>query len=354
LGLKRIIHFIDSFGKGGAENLLLNTINGLTGCVNYVVYLQGPETLRDQLKNGKAICLNMQAKKDFFKIIRALKLLIKEHRIDIVHSHSYWTNILARFATTRGTMLFNSYHFADYETNPDKLARMRMIAIDRLTFNKRVQVIAVSDYVKSILETTCGYKNISVLKNFVSPIFQEEVVYRYQPLEKGHLRFIAFGNLKKEKNYELIIEAFHTLKDDPVSLDVFGTGASLQHFQDLLQQKGILNLRFKGMASITPQLLRQYDAYVMTSYSEACPLSPIEAMSSGLPLILSDIPSLKEVAGVQALFFQNQHPKSFTELIQAISAHPKQLFYERDYAEKLKQYSKEYYFEILSMLYQLN
>jgi glycosyltransferase involved in cell wall biosynthesis/2-polyprenyl-3-methyl-5-hydroxy-6-metoxy-1,4-benzoquinol methylase len=349
---KTILHLIDSLGRGGAENLLVNTVNALPAYEHIVVYLHAPHDLADEFKDAKVICLRESSGKNILPLIISIKKIIKTNGVSIVHSHSYLTHIISRLSSPKSILLVNSYHFADYLTRTNGYIKNRMIFLDRLTYSKRVKIVAVSNFVAGILKDTCGYEAM-VLPNYIGDAFfaHKKKVAGWNG--QGVLKLISIGNLKKEKNYELIIAAFGKLKDQPIELDVYGAGEQLQTFHNILEQQQINNLRFKGGIDDVDNKLYEYHAYVMSSYSEACPLSPIEAMSAGLPLILSSIPALTEIAGNAALYFQSNNVESFVTLITNIVQQQIKMKADDElYTSILERYSKPQYLNLLNGLYE--
>ena len=69
------------------------------------------------------------------------------------------------------------------------------------------------------------------------------------------------------------------------------------------------------------QVLQNYDALITSSHFEGQPLAVLEAMASGLPVILSDIPVLHEVTDNQALFFDINNPSDLTDKLTALANH---------------------------------
>ncbi len=314
-----ILHFIDSLGRGGSENLMVNTVLGLEGYRSIVVYLEGPHDLAEQLeaKGIPMIFLDKNAKRDFFSVASALRKIMREHGVSIIHSHSYWTNMVARRAAPRSVKVVNHYHFADYDTMKGHPSLKRMIWLDRLTRRSRHRIVCVSDYVRHILARECGFtRNIFTIHNFIGSQYYGDRPKAQAP-QPGHpLRLVAFGGTKREKNYGLLIKVFEALKDEPVSMDVYGGGPLLEELRQAAAH--LPALRFQGNSGALQDLLPGYHAYVMCSVSEACPLSPIEAMSAGLPLILSNIPALKEFAADVATFFEPHDTDALTRIIREV------------------------------------
>ncbi|HYC40315.1 MAG TPA: glycosyltransferase, partial [Chitinophagaceae bacterium] len=147
----------------------------------------------------------------------------------------------------------------------------------------------------------------TVLYNFVDENFFAPEPK--QEFSRGALRMVAVGNLREQKNYFYLLEAFQHLPQ-AVSLDIYGEGPLRPAMEEFIVRNN-LAVRLCGLSDRLHLLLRDYDLFVMSSLYEGQPLALLEAMASGLPALLSDIPVLREVAGNDALYFDISDPQSF-------------------------------------------
>lgn len=352
--MTNILHIIDTLGRGGAEKLLVNVVNELGDSFdNIVLYFSASHDLRSEIKNAKVICLDIPFSiSNLSKIAKEISKIISNNNVSIIHSHSYWTNIAVRLARTKKTTFIQSYHNAVYDTMWNRLSIKLLALIDKITYRKTIKLIAVSDYVKGVLEKKLNFKNITVLKNYIEdPDFLQKEPKNYIP--GNLLRVISVGNTKSEKNHQLVIEAFDkSLRNSNIQFDIFGGGNNLEKFRQQVKEKGIKNLRFMGPTSSVYSEMVKYDLFCMTSFSEACPLSPLEAMKAKLPMLLSDIPAFKEIAGNAANYFQSRNVDDFTKAMQAIiEGRIKIDVCDTLYGEILKQYSKPDYIKRLTAIY---
>src|SRR5688572_3443861 len=94
-----VLHVIDTLSVGGAEKLLVGTVNGLSQFNHHVVYLSGSDALaKDLPADCKIVKLNFRSKLDTFRCVKQLRRYIRENDIDIVHSHLVMSTIIARLA----------------------------------------------------------------------------------------------------------------------------------------------------------------------------------------------------------------------------------------------------------------
>lgn len=106
--------------------------------------------------------------------------------------------------------------------------------------------------------------------------------------------FVYSGQVIDRKNQRFLLEVFRdTFKTDEVYLLLLGDGADYQALHE--EFGGINNIDFRGNVDNVNHYLKACDAYVSTSKSEGMPNGVLEAMATGLPVVLSDIDQHNEV-----------------------------------------------------------
>jgi glycosyltransferase involved in cell wall biosynthesis len=339
----RILHLIDSLSFGGAETLLMSYIPELKEHQHTVVTLSGPNLYKRE--GYEYVELSCPMSKNIFSGILAIRNLIKSKKIQLVHSHSYWTNIVSRLAAPSAIPVLNHYHFADYDTYKHKRSVRFMIALDRLTTRKNLTRIAVSAYVKRILEKSLNNR-IVVLPNFI--VCKE--VWDNQKQTRQELRIVSIANINVEKNLRLLIEAFKELRGCPVRIDVIGGG---QHLELLKQEahKQEVAVYFQGFVANAAQELGKYDLFLSASVSESFGISVLEGVCARLPLLLSNIPAFREIAPAGTIYFD---PMSASDLADKIR-HCLQRKIEIDntqYEEVLDKYSMQAFLHATRNIYE--
>ncbi len=345
-----ILHVIDSLGVGGAERLMIGVVKELTEYQHHIIYLTGPDTLKNELDdNVKVHCLNFSTKWDIPSCIWTIRKYIKVNDISIVHSHLVLATMIARMACPRHVKLFNSLHstIGSRFFSSDKSIKRR---IEKLLYKKRHHIIAVSKEVLRDYDKIIGIKGkSSVLCNFVETrVFAKE--YKHKDFNT-HLKVVAVGNLKPAKNYSFLIDAFRQLPMN-ISLDIFGEGSLRNELQSAIDKYHV-NIRLCGSQNNIHELLRKYDLYVMSSEVEGYGIALLEAMAAGLPALVSDIPVLRETTGNNGLYFDLTNSGDFIQKITDIANHQIDIDqYAKanfEYAQKIGK--KESYLQNLRNLY---
>ena len=165
----------------------------------------------------------------------------------------------------------------------------------RRALRKSVEVLTVSEAAKEAIVDAfpCDPSKIAVTPNGIDAIFFE----RGPAATDLGAYFLYVGNDKPHKNVGALIESFRAL--DGASLVLVGAG-----FERYRGVPGVVTTGFVTIDRLA-ELYRGALALVMPSLEEGFGLPVAEAMACGTPVIASDIPSLREVAGDAALLTED-------------------------------------------------
>ena len=146
--------------------------------------------------------------------------------------------------------------------------------------------------------------------------FRPSAIYNPLTLKPGprsngqQKKFLAVGRFSpKHKGFDLLIQAFALFvqKDQEWTLDIVGDGPEKAKLAQMITDNGLES--HIHLHPFTNEIQAYYSSssiYVLSSRWEGMPLVLVEAMSHGLPIIASDIPTCKEVLGNFGLFFKNE------------------------------------------------
>lgn len=127
--------------------------------------------------------------------------------------------------------------------------------------------------------------------------------------------FIYTGPLIKRKNVNLLVKLFNNNKD--YNLIIVGDGDELQY----LNHHSGTNIFFTGSVDNVVDYLNIADVFIMLSSSEGFPNSVMEALSVGLPCVLSNIPShidVKKIMKENIFIYDGNELNEFIELNEMI------------------------------------
>ena len=164
-------------------------------------------------------------------------------------------------------------------------------------------VIAPSPGLKTVLQQIGVEAPIQVIPNGVD---LEPYRRRLDPFPRSRfgvsqedVLLIFVGRLGPEKNLTFLLRSFagaHSAYPN-TSLLLVGVGPEMDNLKDLAERIGLSDrIRFAGLVDyeLIPRYLAAADAFVTASVTEVHPLSVIEAMASGLPVLGIESPGVSD------------------------------------------------------------
>lgn len=143
--------------------------------------------------------------------------------------------------------------------------------------------------------------------------------------EPGYMLYV--GSLSKRKNFPMMFKVACDLAERRGLRTVFvgGTAASLEESDQQVPASIADKIVFAGQVNDTDRLVDYYkgaSVFLFPSLYEASPLPPIEAMTCGVPVISSTIPSLEERCGDAALYCDPGDAASIAAQVEAVLDDP--------------------------------
>jgi glycosyltransferase involved in cell wall biosynthesis len=295
---KNILYTIDTTGPGGAEKVFVELIRNLDrNKYSANVVLKGKGWLHDAVV-GSGITpkvINMDGSFNFSYFMQLVKI-IREEKIDLIHSHLFGSNVYCSLAGFICRVPVISTFHGTVDSRPDdRLLKLKFHLINLGTN----YIVFVSEYLKNYyLDSTPvnRSKSITIYNGVDSNHFslpknnqlREKLGFTNQDILIG-----ALGNIRPAKGYDILLQAASivTKKFPQCKFVVAGQGDEAR-YQDLLalrEKLGLgLSFKFLGFISETEQFLNSIDLFVLPSITEGFSISTIEAMAAGKPCIVTD------------------------------------------------------------------
>lgn len=174
-------------------------------------------------------------------------------------------------------------------------------------------IITVSQFSKSEILRFYKYlkpENIRVVYNAVSSNLTD--ISPYSDV-KGDKYFLAVSSMDPRKNFARLIKAFNMLPGYKLKI----AGGVNRVFKDASFTEKVDSIEFLGRVNDEQlsELYRNAEAFIFPSLYEGFGLPPIEAMASGCPVLVSDIPVLHEICGDEALYFTPTSPDNIRDCL---------------------------------------
>jgi glycosyltransferase involved in cell wall biosynthesis len=350
----KILYIVSTLKRSGPTNQLFNLIKYLDrGNFEPQVITLSPEPTDSRWDDfvGLGVELDTLALsriKGLFLAKRQLKKKIKRIKPDIIHTQGIRADSL--MATVKpGCPWFltvRNYPRHDYSmkfgTIQGRIMAHKHISVMRKCFH----VIACS-------------KNISQLLNrhkIMAQSIQNGVELQKDSSQKAAKVanlpkpvFISVGSLIERKNMRFVIESFNQYaKNKSGSLVILGDGPQMQELSRLATERVCL----LGNVTNIADYLFFSDYYISASYSEGLPNTALEALTSGLPLLLSDIPAHLEIKNESkhacVLFSLDEGPMVLADKMNRLDS----LFADKAREDALRASREVFSAEIMSKKYQ--
>lgn len=222
-----------------------------------------------------------------------------EGQFDVIHAHD-WLTYFAGIAAKRvsGKPLVVHMHATEFDRSGENINR-RVYAIEKAGMQAADRVIAVSELTRRIVIGKYGIpaEKVVTVHNAVRFGESEEAV----PERAVKDKVVTFlGRITYQKGPDYFVEAAaKVLQRVPdVRFVMAGSGDLMNHMVRRVAQLGIADrFHFTGFlkGGEVQRMFRLSDVYVMPSVSEPFGISPLEAMRSGVPVIISRQSGVAEV-----------------------------------------------------------
>lgn len=229
---------------------------------------------------------------------RQLRDMFATERFDIVHAHTPVGGVLTRLAARDGRkagtkIIYTAHGFHFYRGAP-LVNWLLWYPIERAMshFTDVLVTINREDYERAKRFSSCRVEyapGVGVdLSRFVA-VEPRRDKREELGIEDDDFAVLAIGDLNANKNHRVLIEAMAMLPAN-VRLFIAGDGPLRNELEALAERLGVAgHVNLLGFRSDIDELLKACDVFCLPSKREGLPVSLIEAMASGLPVIASAI-----------------------------------------------------------------
>lgn len=332
--MKTILHVIDTTGPGGAETVFADLVTGLPASpYRSVPMVSGPGWLHDTLcaagkdplvvrseeRNGAAYLV------DFLRVIRRL-------RPDLIHGHLIGSALYGSIAgRLSGIPALCTFHGPADVPSGDRLRRLRFEIIGRASSRITFVSNALTEWM--LAETHLPQTKARVIYNGVDTsrfsTTRDPWLRRHLGLAEGTLLFGALGNLRAPKGYDVLMQALSRLPAAGVDwhMAIAGdiTGDVYPRVLQLRDSLGLTDrVTFLGFRHDIAEVLAGFDVFVLPSLTEGFSLATVQAMASGLPVLVTRSGGPEEIVvdGVSGMFVPPGDPDSLRDAIQRLRSDP--------------------------------
>lgn len=307
-----VLFIIDSFEQGGSERQALQLLRQLheSGqCRVHLACLQDRGSLRaeaEQLGIGEIheYALTSFYDLNFVKQLWRLRRFIKEHEIDVVHTHCFYTNIFGMtgaFLAGVRARITSKGETDGFRTPMQKRAeRVAFRLADRVIANCLVVQNQLIREGVSAARIVQHYNGLDLARLEVSPSLQRDKVLAAFGLPSAPARrFISIvANLHNPvKDHPMFLRAAARVRQEvpDAAFVIAGEGDLMPGLRELAAQLGIeRDVFFIGRCENVGQLLFASDIGVLSSKAEGFANAILEYLAAGLPVVATDVGGVRE------------------------------------------------------------
>lgn len=302
----KVIQIIPRIRKGGAERIVLDICNELSKRDGVEVLLitfsddNGYPFLTDNL-NWKVVSSSISLSMLHKNVLKVddLQRTIEDFAPDVIHSHLFEAEIVSRSCSYPEAKWFSHCHdnmrqFKNFsfKTLFDKSLFTnhfeKRYIVDRYRKNGGTHFIAVSKDTLSYFE-----KSVDFPVTFMPNAINYDMFFQNRDYASlgSKVVLVNTGTLNDNKNQILLLKIAKELysRNYDFEMNLLGDGPNRKMLEDSVAEMGLWkNVFVRGAVNNVQDYLHNSDIYLHSSLSEALPLSNIEAMAAGLPIIILD------------------------------------------------------------------
>ncbi|MNH58433.1 GDP-mannose-dependent alpha-(1-2)-phosphatidylinositol mannosyltransferase [compost metagenome] len=283
-------------------------------------------SLKQPLEKSTIIPLRVYTKLQSYNVAPAFDLFSPRVDVTIFPNFATWPTAKSSLrGTTIHDLTYLYYPELVEVKNLEHLRRVVPRSIKQADF-----IITVSEAVKAELVKEFNLSSNKCIVTHIPPdpsYFKKntnEIHSKYKIPTKKYLYFI--GNLEPRKNLPVLIEAYRQLpqemKDEYSLVLGGGNGWKTEKSRECIQAaqdagENVIHIGFVDTED-TGALYQNASLFIMPSLYEGFGMPILEAFASKIPVVASDIPVLREVAGEGALYAHTDHPEEFAKAMQEV------------------------------------
>jgi glycosyltransferase involved in cell wall biosynthesis len=231
--------------------------------------------------------------RDLLGLIELVRLM-RRQRPEIVHASSSKAGILGRLAAWLAGVpirifTVHGWAFAAYSGVAGRLYRLAERAVGPLT----TATICVAEYERraGIAAGACRLERTVVIPNAV-----DVAAFGRRGSGGCVAELVSVGRLRAPKDFITLARALARLQPGSFRSLLIGDGPDRPAIEAELARLGLSdNVRLLGDRRDVPELLAKADVFVCSSRSEGMPVSILEAMAAGLPVVASAVGGVPEI-----------------------------------------------------------
>lgn len=293
----RILQLIDSLDAGGAERMAVQIANELAvaGHHSFLCATRKEGLLKSTINEHVGYLFIAKKGKLGLLALKRLYNYVCINQIEIIHAHStsFFSAILIKCLKPSLKIVWHDHYgnAEDLEHRPVTFLKFTSVLFDG--------VISVNHLLRNWSLQHLKVKKVAYIHNFVSETVSKELSQDL-PGKKGK-RIVHLANLRPQKDHWTLLESYMEIAVHypDWTLLLVGKNFNDDYAKDLAQwvKSNELDdkIHFLGARSDVAAILNNATIGVLSSKSEGLPVALLEYGLAGLPVVVTDVGSCKEV-----------------------------------------------------------
>ncbi|KYG90281.1 hypothetical protein A0U40_08580 [[Bacillus] sp. KCTC 13219] len=322
----KILHIIPTLGAGGAEKLLVDTIEEMLkqGIPCDVIVLTKENNFFGESLSQLNITLHYSSYSNVYdpRNILFIKRIMQQGNYDCVHTHLFSAQLFTSIAnalTKNKLPLVTTEH----STNNRRREKKIFYYLDSWMYKQYERIISITEGAKDALVSYLPYtenQTIVIYNGIQLKKFQQATTTKqlWDKLD-DEVTVLMVAGMRTEKDHHTLIRASKLL---PVNYRVVfvGDGALFDEVVNYASENGRKTILFLGARTDVPKIMKAADVFVLSSEWEGFGLVVVEAAAAGLPVVASDVAGLRDVVlSINGSLFEQGSAKMLAEKIIGVS-----------------------------------
>ena len=302
----KILHVVWSLEVAGAEKLAYDMVHALPHDRFYTIVcsVNNDGILGDRLRKEGYTVYHRDKKPGLdWSTVRWLREIIISEQVDVVHAHQYSPmvySVLAAFWNRKLTIIYTEHG----RTYPEE-RRWKRTLVNPLIARRIDNIVSISENTRKAMidydKLPAGRIRVihnGVDFNLVRGTANISEKRRELEIPDGYDVVGTAARLDEVKNLPMMLRAMqHVVANSPKTLLLIaGTGILENRLKKLSRELGIENnLRFVGLRHDLPDLMKIFNIFLLSSFTEGVSITLLEAMANGIPTVVTDVGGNPEV-----------------------------------------------------------
>lgn len=308
----KIVQVMPEFGLAGAEIMCENLMYELTKMGHSVTVISMYDyhsSITARLEKEGIDVRYLDKKPGFdLSMVRKIKKILKETKADVVHTHRYCAQYAVPAAILAGVKhrIHTVHSIAEKENG--KFARK----LNKFFFKHcHLIPVALSELIRDSIA-----KEYGINRNKIPVIYNGIDLSKCLPKTDysicGNFKILHIGRFSEEKNHVGLLKAFKLFHNNHSDSELWliGDGEKKAEIEKYVEDNGLVSsVKFLGLQSNVYGYLHDADIFTLPSNYEGIPMTLIEAMGTGLPIVATAVGGVPDMLDEESALLVNVNNK---------------------------------------------